>query len=64
MATFLLVTAYSSDDLYLRVELGLVTASTAALIVFALGLRQRVAAGATPDAESMIDGILDNPLEA
>jgi hypothetical protein len=64
MATFLLVTAYSSDDLYLRVELGLVTASTAALIVFALGLRQRVVAGATPDAESMIDGILDNPLEA
>ena len=64
MVSFLVVTAFSSNDLFLRVELGLVAGSTAALIVFSYALRARMQAGAIPDAESMIDGILDNPLES
>lgn len=63
MTAFLVGTAFSSHDLYRRVEIGLVLGSVAALAVFALGLRQRIADGATPDVESMIDGVLDNPLE-
>lgn len=64
MASFVLVTAFASDDLYLRVELGLVVASIASLLVFVYALRERIKAGATPDAESMIDGVFDNPLES
>ena len=64
MVSFLVFTAFSSNDLFLRVELGLVAGSTAALIVFSYALRARMQAGAIPDAESLIDGILDNPLES
>ena len=63
MMSFLVVTAFSSNDLYLRVELGLVAGSCSALAVFLYALRARFAAGAVPDAEAMIDGIMDNPLE-
>jgi O-antigen/teichoic acid export membrane protein len=63
MVSFLVVTAFSSNDLYLRVELGLVAGSCSALAVFLYALRARFAAGAIPDAEAMIDGIMDNPLE-
>ena len=63
MIGFLLVTAFASDDLYLRVELGLVAGTGLSLIVFILSLRSRISAGATPDVESMIDGVFDNPLE-
>lgn len=63
MAAFLLVTAFGSNDLFLRVELGLVVASAASLVVFVCALRQRIKSGATPNAESMIDGIFDNPIE-
>jgi O-antigen/teichoic acid export membrane protein len=64
MVSFLVFTAFSSNDLFLRVELGLVAGSTAALMVFSYALRARIQAGAIPDAESLIDGILDNPLES
>ena len=63
MAMFLLVTAFSSDDLYLRVELGLVSASIASLLLFAYALRQRVRAGVQPDIDWMIDSAIDHPLE-
>ena len=59
VASFFSVTAWSSNDLYLRVELGLVSGSSVALAVFAIGLRERFASGSRPDAESMIDGIPD-----
>jgi O-antigen/teichoic acid export membrane protein len=59
MVSFLVFTAFSSNDLFLRVELGLVAGSTAALMVFSYALRARMQAGAIPDAESLIDGILD-----
>ena len=63
MIGFLIVTTVASDDLFLRVELGLVAGSTVALAVFSYALRARMSAGAIPDAESMIDGVLDFPLE-
>jgi hypothetical protein len=63
MASFVLVTVVASDDLYWRVEMGLVVGTTLSLIVFVLSLRSRIAAGATPDVESMIDGVFETPLE-
>jgi O-antigen/teichoic acid export membrane protein len=63
MIGFLVVTTFASDDLFLRVELGLVAGSTVALAVFSYAFRARMHAGAIPDAESMIDGVLDFPLE-
>ena len=63
MIGFLVVTTAVSDDLFLRVELGLVAGSTVALVVFSYALRARMSAGAIPDAGSMIDGVLDFPLE-
>jgi O-antigen/teichoic acid export membrane protein len=63
MIGFLAVTTFASDDLFLRVELGLVAGSTVALAVFSYAFQSRMNAGAIPDAESMIDGVLDFPLE-
>lgn len=63
MTSFVVVTAVSADDLYLRVECGLVAASTCALTMFALAYRARLSAGALPDAESFIDGIADTQLD-
>lgn len=42
MVTFLLVTAFASKDLYMRVELGLVAGSAVALAVFSYALMQRM----------------------
>lgn len=64
MIAFLVVTAVSSDDLFLRVELGLIAGSLSACAVFAHALRTRIAAGVTPDAESLLDGVMDSPFEA
>lgn len=63
MSSFLIVTAFSSDDLYLRVELGLVAGSLSACVVFAFALHARFTSGAIPDAETMLDGIIDTPFE-
>jgi O-antigen/teichoic acid export membrane protein len=63
VVVFLTLTAFSSDDLYLRVEIGLVGASITALIIFGLALKSQIAAGVIPEAESMLDGVLDTPFE-
>ena len=63
MLSFLVVTAFSTNDLFLRVELGLCAGSTVALAIFSYALRARILVGAIPNAESMIDGIPDLPLE-
>jgi xanthine/uracil/vitamin C permease (AzgA family) len=62
MGTFLAVTALVSNDLYLRVELGLVSGSGCALVVFALALKRSLAQDVVPDPELMAEGILDLPL--
>lgn len=61
--TFVAVTAVASRDLYLRVELGLVASCGLAFVLLLLAMRSRINAGAIPSAESMIDGVFDNPLE-
>lgn len=63
VVTFLVLTTFSSNDLYLRVEFGLVGGSTTALIIFSMALRSRIAAGITPDADTMLDGVMDTPFE-
>ena len=63
VVAFLVLTTFSSDDLYLRVEIGLVAGSTTALIIFALALKAQISAGITPEAESMLDGVLDTQFE-
>lgn len=61
MTSFVGVTVVASKDLYLRVELGLVSGSTAALIIFAYALRTQMAKGETPDASLVAEAILDSP---
>lgn len=64
MITFLLCAWLSSDDLYLRVEVGLVASSLAALAVFTISLRRLQASGATVDTDSLRDALSDRPLES
>jgi len=63
VVTFVLVTWLSSDELFRRVEFGLVSSSFAALCTFALALRARLRAGNVPSADSMIDAVTNLPLE-
>jgi O-antigen/teichoic acid export membrane protein len=62
MAAFVLVTAVAGDDLLLRVELGLIAGSLAALVVFAIVVWVRLAAGVQPDEDSLVEAIHDLPL--
>ena len=61
MAMFVVVTTFSSNDLYLRVELGLVAGSTTALLIFMYALRTQFKSGQRPDAELVAEAILDSP---
>jgi O-antigen/teichoic acid export membrane protein len=63
VVAFLLATWLSSDDLFRRVEIGLLVSSVAAMTAFALALRHRLELGAVPDAESMLEAITYMPLE-
>ncbi|HEX3090183.1 MAG TPA: hypothetical protein VHQ23_16150 [Ilumatobacteraceae bacterium] len=63
VVTFVLVTWLSSDELFTRVELGLVSSSFAALVVFALALRSRLNSGDLPSGQSVMEAITDMPLE-
>ncbi len=64
MITFLIGVAFSADDLYLRVEIGLVASSLAALAVFSTALRKQLESGATVDMDSLSDALSDRPLES
>jgi hypothetical protein len=63
MVTFVVVTWLSSDDLFRRIEFGLVASSFAAMASFAISLRAKLRSGATPTPSSMMEAILDMPLE-
>ena len=63
VVSFVLATWLSSDDLFTRVEIGLLVSSVAAMTAFALALRYKLAAGAVPDRESVYEAITDMPLE-
>jgi len=60
---FVLGTWLFSDDLFKRVEFGLLISSVAAMTTFAVVLRWRLAEGIEPDTDSMLDAINDIPLE-
>lgn len=56
---FIIVTAVSSDELFWRIELGLVCSSIAAAVFFAFALRSRLRVGARPDPDSIYDALTD-----
>jgi O-antigen/teichoic acid export membrane protein len=62
-ATFVVVTAVAGDPLFRRIEIALVASSFVAIVAFALALRSRLAAGAQPDEESVLEAITDMPFE-
>ena len=57
------VTWVSSHDLFRRIEYGLVASSLAALVTFAIALRSRLRAGATPSHQSIMEAVIDMPFE-
>lgn len=63
VAAFALVTIVSSDDLFLRVELGLVAGAAVAAVAMAASLVARLRAGAEIDESSLIEALHDLPLE-
>lgn len=63
VVTFLLGTWLSADEVFRRIEIGLVLSSLAALAAFALGLRHRLRVGAVPTQSSMMEAITDMPFE-
>jgi hypothetical protein len=63
MVTFGITTASISGEVFRRVELGLLAGSAAAMLVFALALKSRLRSGAVPDAGSLMDAIIDMPIE-
>jgi O-antigen/teichoic acid export membrane protein len=63
MAAFVTVTLIPNDDLLLRVELGLVAGSVAALVVFAVVLRTLMRTGVRPDEDSILEAFGELPLE-
>ncbi len=64
MAAFVLVTWLSSDDLFRRIEFGLVASSVAALVCFAVSLSAKLRAGAVPNHQSVMEAIIDMPFES
>jgi O-antigen/teichoic acid export membrane protein len=63
VAVFVLVTGFAGDDVFLRVELGLVAGSTFAMAAMATALATRLAAGARPEPGPLIEALHDLPLE-
>ena len=53
----------SSDDVFRRVEIGVLLSSIAAMTFFAVALRYRLVSGARPDQESVIEAFTDSPVE-
>jgi hypothetical protein len=64
VVTFVLVTWLSSDDLFRRVELGLVASSFAALCAFAIALQFRLRSGIVPSGESVVEALSNMPFES
>ena len=60
---FGLGTWLSGDDVFRRIEIGLVVSSVVALVTFTVALQYRLRAGGTPDTASMMDAITDIPFE-
>jgi O-antigen/teichoic acid export membrane protein len=63
LISFFVVTALISNDLLLRVELGLVAGSAVAMATFGFALRHKLLSGAQVSESSIIEAITDHPLE-
>jgi O-antigen/teichoic acid export membrane protein len=61
--TFVVAILLGGDDVFRRVEIGLLASSIAAMLSFAVALRFKLQSGATPDQDSIMDAITDMPLE-
>lgn len=55
VATFVLVTWLSSNDLFRRIEYGLFASSVVSMIAFGIALKARLDAGANPDPDSLVE---------
>ena len=64
VATFVLATYWGGEDVFRRVEIGLLASSIAAMTSFAIVLRYKLRSGATPDQGSIMDAITDMPFES
>lgn len=64
MTVFVGVTALAGDDLFQRVEFGLLAGSAASMVTFALSLRARLSSDARADAGSILQAVTDLPLES
>jgi O-antigen/teichoic acid export membrane protein len=64
IVALVLGTWLSSDELFRRVEMGLLISSIAAMVAFALALHHKLAIGAVPDEASVLEAITDMPLES
>lgn len=64
VVTFVVVTWLSSDELFRRIEIGLLASSAAALISFVIALRSRLQSGVIPDQASVMEAITDQPFES
>ena len=62
--TFVAATYLSSDDVFRRVEIGLLASSIAAMASFGIALRYKLTTGVTPDRDSIMDAITDMPFES
>lgn len=63
VATFVVATVVAADDVFLRVEVGLVAGAAVAAVAMAASLAARLAAGATPQPGAVIEALHDLPLE-
>lgn len=61
VATFVLVTWLSSDDLFRRIEYGLFSSSVVAMVAFGIALKLRFDSGVNPDSDSLFEAA--TPLE-
>lgn len=58
VATFVVVTWLSSDELFRRVEYGLLASSVVAMCAFAVALKAKLDAGAGPDGDSLFEAAI------
>jgi O-antigen/teichoic acid export membrane protein len=63
-ATFVGATYFGGDEVFRRVEIGLLASSIAAMISFGIALRHKLRSGVTPDQDSLMDAITDMPFES
>ena len=61
---FLLGTWLSSDDLFRRIEIGLLISSITSMLAFMISLKYKMSTDVVPDQDSIMDAITDMPFES